>query len=117
MTAFESFTPARIDFNSIEEDGTIRVPLRRLIGVPPASGEALTLEDLEGHTCTAVVEVSGPYDLAVRPIWATWRPAEDEIFMGVTFTSAIQTSPNPIEPQEPVRLQPGQPWGEPVGVG
>ena len=87
MIRFETFTPIRVDFNSIEEDGLLQVSRHAVLVSDPRVGEPLALEDLEGHACTAVVERVTARLLALRPLWQTWRPAPAEVFTGIQVTS------------------------------
>jgi hypothetical protein len=74
---------ARVDFNSREQDGSIRIPLRALQGLAPGTGHRLLLQDLEGHSCTAEVLSTSQDVLAVAPLWETWRPAPSEVFINL----------------------------------
>jgi hypothetical protein len=89
-----------VDFNSVEEDGTVVVPLRRLRGLVPSPGQFLTLEDFEGHSCLATMEAVDPRGVIVRPHWDSWVQASDETFHLVIVSSPA--TPAPIQRDLPV---------------
>ncbi len=71
---------AIVDFNSVEEDGTIIAATRSLRGLAPALGDRLTLEDREGHTVWGVVEGVQADRVIARPRWETWASPSEEVF-------------------------------------
>jgi hypothetical protein len=79
----EVSSSARVDFNSREEDGTIRVPLRAMQALAPGVGGYVLLQDLEGHMCTGEVVAVSQDVLSIRPLWETWRPAMREVFVNL----------------------------------
>lgn len=74
-----------VDFNSMDEDDRVIVPLRNVRGVPAAPGRTIALMDYEGHSCLAVVEAHVPSGLRVVPVWESWRDAPKEVFSNVSI--------------------------------
>jgi hypothetical protein len=89
---WEAVGSAHVDFNSVRDDGTLRVLRRRLLGLVPGEGDPILLVDGEGHSCQGqVLQVADGW-VSVAPAWSSWNEPAEETFLVLGFRSSSDTS-------------------------
>ena len=89
---WEAMGSAHVDFNSVRDDGTLRVLRRRLLGLVPEEGDPILLVDGEGHSCQGqVLQVTDGW-VSVAPAWGSWNEPADETFLVLGFPGSTDTA-------------------------